>query len=562
MKQYLCKRHRSNLSAKTRNNWLGNQPLFIGLASLLWLICQSGRKPSRISYPCQKAAAANVTIIMLPLFLPFIHKLFRYVKPRLIFRSGKLLAIVFLIIVFILSGNYLFAKYKEFKSFQRYQALREAGPIGKRIAVLSGASGGFLTIPHAMALPEPHRVVSVHHEDTTSWDFSCTSSGVCPEYYGDSQFVDQGLVDKMFKRGICSLTGAQSSELAWQVLLPDYQAGQIVAVKVNFNDSIMGGGISGYGDNDAYVDALPQVVNSVISGLLSRGVPVENIRVFDSSRYVTDRFRSLIDYTDVRYFDRFGNGDDVEPSTFSSTDPTADINFSDSGYPASSPGHKVSDVLVESDYLINIPIMKKHGGAGITLALKNHLGSINGFVSGGHAMHSYFYLSGSYYSSTVNPIVDINQNVHIRNKTILIVGDALYAGWSSNNTPPQRWQTFDNDSPNMLFLAVDPVAVDSVMFDYLDREGWVHPASVDILAVAAGAGLGVHERWNNDTDREYTAIDYIEIDISAEQKALQNVIKSLLISSGQLVSGVAELEDVDGDGKIGLEEAIHYLQNL
>jgi len=149
--------------------------------------------------------------------------------------------------------------------------------------------------------------------------------------------------------------------------------------------------------------------------------------------------------------------------------------------------------------------------------LKNHLGSINGFYAGSHSMHDYIYLNNGSYDSDSNPIVDINLNTNILDKTALIIGDALYAGWSSNNTPPEKWTSFNNDSPNMLFFGVDPVAIDSVMFDYLDREGYVNPKSEDILIVAANAGLGVHERWNNDTDRKYSVIDYVEIGDSGSE---------------------------------------------
>ncbi len=38
--------------------------LAIGLASLAWLIYRSGTKPSRMTYPCQQAAAANVGVIL------------------------------------------------------------------------------------------------------------------------------------------------------------------------------------------------------------------------------------------------------------------------------------------------------------------------------------------------------------------------------------------------------------------------------------------------------------------------------------------------------------------
>jgi hypothetical protein len=35
----------------------------LGIASLVWLLVRSGRKPSRLAYPCQKAAMANTTLL-------------------------------------------------------------------------------------------------------------------------------------------------------------------------------------------------------------------------------------------------------------------------------------------------------------------------------------------------------------------------------------------------------------------------------------------------------------------------------------------------------------------
>jgi len=148
----------------------------------------------------------------------------------------------------------------------------------------------------------------------------------------------------------------------------------------------------------------------------------------------------------------------------------------------------------------------------ISLSLKNHLGTINGFYSGGHNMHDLFDIDHDNYVSTSNPIIDINKNPHIKNKTILIVGDGLFGTWPDNNEPPATWVSFNQDSPNILFFGVDPIATDSVMYDYLTREGSFDPKSEDVLILGAQAGLGVHERWNNNNDKEYTAIDYVEID--------------------------------------------------
>lgn len=513
--QHKCKR--SEISAKVQDN-LKPAGFLLGLISLFWLMVKTGTKPSRIQYPCQRTAATYVGLFFLPLFLPLLHRTYRYLNS-----CGRREAIRFMVVLvsclsLMFSASYFLRAHQDGKEAKYYQKLKEQGPIGKKLAGGGAAAGtAFLSTPHAMALPSPHRVVSVYHKDATSWDFQCTSSGPCPAYYGSDAYVNETLVSQMMDRGMRELTDTDTLPKAWEVILPSYQAGEIVAIKVNFNDSIMGGGTSGYNDNDAYVDALPQVVNGVIAGLMTRGVAEENIRIFDSSRYVTNRFRNLIHYSSVRYYDRYGNGSDVTASTFASTQPSAQIDFASSGYPASSSEHKIADVLVESDYLINIPIMKTHGGAGITLALKNHLGSINGFVSGGHAMHKYFYVNGSNYSSESNPLVDINMNTHIKDKTVLIIGDGLFAGLRSNNTPPESWTSFGGDSPNMLFFAADPVAIDSVMFDYLARERSLYQRSEDVLVLAAREGLGVHERWDNDTSRTYSTIDYKEIDLQVPE---------------------------------------------
>ncbi len=51
---------------------LSQSTLVIGLASLAWLIYRSGTKPTRIAYPCQKAAAANsYTFLVYPVFAFF-----------------------------------------------------------------------------------------------------------------------------------------------------------------------------------------------------------------------------------------------------------------------------------------------------------------------------------------------------------------------------------------------------------------------------------------------------------------------------------------------------------
>jgi len=53
----------------------------VALVSVFWLIVRTGRKPSRISYPCQRAAIANIHFFLLVLFAPLVD--FRKLKATL-----------------------------------------------------------------------------------------------------------------------------------------------------------------------------------------------------------------------------------------------------------------------------------------------------------------------------------------------------------------------------------------------------------------------------------------------------------------------------------------------
>jgi len=62
--------------------------------------------------------------------------------------------------------------------------------------------------------------------------------------------------------------------------------------------------------------------------------------------------------------------------------------------------------------------------------------------------------------------VDIYRSQHIGPKTVLTVGDGLFAAIDFNSAP-QTWTTFGDQLPNSLFFSVDPVAIDCVMHDFV-----------------------------------------------------------------------------------------------
>ncbi|MBS7653939.1 DUF362 domain-containing protein [Candidatus Bathyarchaeota archaeon] len=79
---------------------LMKNPYFLGFVSLLWLLFRSGTKPSRITYPCQRASATiSFHLLIYPLLMPvFIFlKKFLKISSRAQRVSGRRVLSVFLV---------------------------------------------------------------------------------------------------------------------------------------------------------------------------------------------------------------------------------------------------------------------------------------------------------------------------------------------------------------------------------------------------------------------------------------------------------------------------------
>ena len=341
----------------------------------------------------------------------------------------------------------------------------------------------------AAALP-PHRVVHTHSTEATYWDYATG-------WYGD--YVRQPVVDSMTDRGLLTLTNTSTLAAAWGALLPAYTVGQKIAIKINLNNA------AGCGDDGQVIDALPQPITAVIRGLKTIGVAENDIWVYDTTSgwhegQMPTRLKQQVTthYPGVQF--HAAANDCATALGFSSTQK---IHFN---IPAGKPvisDRPICNTLVNATYLINMPIMKKHGMAGVTLGFKNHYGSFEQC----ELAHWAVTLDDGNYVSTYNALVDICSNPHIKNKTILTVGDGLYAARINNyNEVPSRWTSFGNRSPNSLFFSTDPVAIDCVMYDLLKAENGVPDGSDDYLKLASAAGLGTFEHW--DASHQYHTIDY------------------------------------------------------
>ena len=123
------------------------------------------------------------------------------------------------------------------------------------------------------------------------------------------------------------------------------------------------------------------------------------------------------------------------------------------------------------------------------------------------------------YRPDYSPLLDVYQHPQVVGKTVLTIGDGLFASRGDQATPPAPWTTFGNRAPNSLFLSQDPVAIDCVMYDFLEAEAGVPSASADdYLRLAAQAGLGVFEHrapGASDPGDWYSSIDYLFLDLWA-----------------------------------------------
>ena len=259
--------------------------------------------------------------------------------------------------------------------------------------------------------------------------------------------VDQNAVEQVLGKAMSKLT-SKIGMGAWKSL---FKPEDVVGIKIN--------GLFG-----PSVSTRPEFVNAVIADLKSAGVKPENIIVWDRAARDLEKCGFTPNKTGpgVIYFSDDGDwGKDVQNGSFNG---------------------KITKVFDRITALINMPIVKHHGGAGISCALKNHYGSINnpGACHGGDC-HPY--------------LADLNAIPQIKDKTRLIVADVLkpQADGGPRRNPSAQWEY------HSLMVGTDPVAVDLQAYQIIDaRRKAVGVQSVahkveKTLASAAKLGVGTND---------------------------------------------------------------------
>jgi hypothetical protein len=471
----------------------------------LWLLLRTGRKPSRIAYPCQRAAAAQ-SLVLVVAAPHLVRELFSFLSQKHFRRKiWRMLPVMLFALLAAWSASLALDHLQAEKN--REQLLKLKQTLSKPLS----APAEFSVM--LAAIGSPHRVVMVHDSLASSW------KGQAPDYWN---MIDESEVDLMVYAGLKSLTDKNTISEAWQALIPNYLAHQKIAIKINNNNSGMWSTDWGT-PRSSRIDAIIEPVNALAKSLLEAfgpNIAAEDIWVFESyRRFYGPEFmeRALPGIQFYSAVDSAPAG--VHLTGFSGARPNSNVSF------RFMPGLSLplNDALVDADYLIDMPIVKKHGSDNATLSFKNHFGSImpDGGISFSSEMHNAIDVRHN------NALVDISANPHIKDKTVLILGDGIIGGRRNNYEPPDLWSVRfpEEGSPEMLFFAIDPVAADSVMADLLlwERGSEDVAKTRNYMLEAMDMGLGVAEvgTWTGTTypnvNIQYNNIDFVHVRLPAQQ---------------------------------------------
>ena len=384
----------------------------------------------------------------------------------------------------------------------------------------------------------PGRVVWAHDPSVTDW------AGPGQGHWWEGGHTNQAVVDSMMSGVIRRLGGKASDRAAWHALIKHfnqthghgnagYRRGEKVTIKVN----LVGCG-SGVVDpksydmvrNLDYMNTSPQMILALLRQLVyAAGVNPQDISVGDPLSFFPNQYYDLIHshFPNVHYLDpKGGNASHPRMRVQSSS-----IPFHWSSRPTGTAQDYVPVPYVEAKYLINMGNLKGHADAGVTLCAKNHYGSLirRPRDKGYYDLHATLAL-GVLGCGHYRAVVDLMGHAHIGGKTLLYLIDGLYPGVHPTEHTPRTWSTppFNGQWASSLLASQDPVAIDSVAFDFLWAEWNDYPhmsGADDYLHEAALAdnppsgtfydadhatnttrlaSLGVHEHWNNLQDKLYS----------------------------------------------------------
>jgi hypothetical protein len=392
----------------------------------------------------------------------------------------------------------------------------------------------------------PSRVVWSWNPNATTWNEKKDKHWWKPEY------LNQSMVDEMLDLAIAKLsnTTLYSLNKGWDNLFRSlnirfygvnkgYNKGEKIAIKINLNGNCKDYGLF------YHSQTAPQFLKSLARHLVDIvGVNQEDITFFEPSRLISriyyDPPQGIGEkYPNINFVDNRGLMNytkrverDLNSSLIFGSKVIWDWDNT-----------QIPKTVTRARYMIVVNSFRSHILAGVTLTGKNYFGTIyqqsancmwcmgikDIFHENVHWCPWNLHTSCFQYKQmgAYSPLVDLMGHPDLGGKGVLFIHDAIYAGRTQRSFPPIKYQMypFNKDYMSSIFLSQDPVALDSVGFDFLNNEPETPFAregcTTNYLREAALANnppsktkykpggktlnsLGVYEHWNNAKDMKYS----------------------------------------------------------
>ena len=492
----------------------------MGLLAIIWFLVRVIPKPSRAAYPCQQVAIGIVGTSLI-YFIGLITSLGVYTQISK--RLNKSLALGFIVSVAVIVSITVGMAISTNNAVEPITTITTPPEsVNSPMGVAKGIS--------------PGRVAWAQDFDATSWE-----EGKGP-WWEDSS-IDQKTVNKMLSATLRSFTNAKSDKAAWDKLFKynnqlkglgkkGYKKGEKIVIKLNINPTAK--------PEDKWNDKgypSPQMVYALIAQLIEvSGISGKDIILSDPSRFIgapiVDKIRANPSQEFQDVIIEVSNASGIKGYRTAEPDSSALIwfNMPDKSrfkmcFPKS---------FTDASYIINYSLVRPHRVFGITSVAKNHFGSVWSFErkkftpNDLHVFALWSYATPNKMNEPHCSPVLLGHEINYK-KTFLYFADGLYTAINQGG-PVKRMSSFKNDWFSSVLIAQDPVALESVIADFISNEpnlttgnpsfngnqdNQFHecalannpPSGTKYDPENDGTGLqslGVHEHWNNTMDRKYS----------------------------------------------------------
>ena len=309
----------------------------------------------------------------------------------------------------------------------------------------------FGTVAAAAVLPQFS--CSRARESATKWSMPGLYPGRVVAVKHPGSFLNESFqaqpIQTMMRKGMMELTGAPDWIAAWRAF---FEPGDVVGVKLN-----------PVGAPD--VASCPEVFHEIIAGLNAAGIKNKDIVAYDRYRkqflkagfdkWLPDGVRwswAAEDYETVQL-----GMDGYDAAHY------MEMNLTQPGQDSRDPhvrrSHVSKFLTQQVNKLVNLPVLKHHQSAGVTLALKNlSHGSVNN-------------VNRSHYTITANScgifIPAVVSTPVIRQKAVLHILDGIlgmYHGGPGSRKSKYVWVN------HTLYFATDPVTLDKTCWGVIDAQ--------------------------------------------------------------------------------------------